>query len=231
MNSAFGFFFLFLLSFVFLRFIGFEHDTALEIIKWFLLTVVGSIVIYWAIKIWNVLSKAWGAAFSGQRQASDPGVILSNRVYHADALGAILSNQVYHPSGPTGAGSGNPYPSFGHGDSVESMTGAEFEQYVASTLRNHGWSAEVTKTGADQGLDVLARKGALVVAIQCKRYAQAVSNGAIQEVHAARSFYDANRACVITTSRFTRSAHDLATKLDVKLLHYDDLDALDRYVT
>lgn len=226
MKSAFNFVLFFVLLFVLLRFIGVENDLAAEIVKWVFFVIVGLYVTFFCIKVWQGISSIWKYGLFGQRQPTDPGVILSNRVYHGDAPGGILSNRVYHPNGPE-----NFHPSFSQQDSVESMTGAEFERYVASTLRSHGWSAEVTKTGADQGLDVLARKGALVVAIQCKRYAQAVSNGAIQEVHAARSFYDANRACVITTSRFTRSAHDLATKLDVKLLHYDDLDALDRYVT
>lgn len=109
---------------------------------------------------------------------------------------------------------------------VENMTGTQFEQFVAQQLRAAGWQATVTPVGADQGLDVMATRGDLKVAIQCKRYLAAVGNAAVQEVHAARTFHGANRAVVVTSSTYTRSAQELASKLDVELLHYRDLSRL-----
>lgn len=108
----------------------------------------------------------------------------------------------------------------------EQMTGAEFEQFVAAMFRHSGWQAEVTAIGADQGLDILAQRGPVRLAVQCKRVGQPVGNAAVQEVHAARSYYDTQFACVVTTKTFTASAQVLARKLGVHLIHYGDIGKL-----
>jgi hypothetical protein len=108
----------------------------------------------------------------------------------------------------------------------EQMTGCEFEQFVAAMFRHSGWQAEVTAIGADQGLDILAKRGSVRLAVQCKRVGQPVGNAAVQEVHAARSYYDTQFACVVTTKTFTASAQVLARKLGVHLIHYGDIGKL-----
>ena len=44
-----------------------------------------------------------------------------------------------------------------------------------------------------------------------------VGNRGVQEVFAARGFYQANHALVITTSRFSKPAVDLVNRLGVEL--------------
>jgi restriction system protein len=112
--------------------------------------------------------------------------------------------------------------------SIDEMSGTEFEEFVANELKKQNWIVILTPPGADQGLDIMATKGVLKVAVQCKRYTQPVGNSAVQEIHAARSYYDANQACVISTSKFTRSAIELARKLDVQLIHYSEISNMHR---
>lgn len=102
-----------------------------------------------------------------------------------------------------------------------------YEHLVAARLREVGWTATTTPTTGDQGADVLASRGAVVMVVQCKRYATAVGNKAVQEVVAARLHYGAQHAVVVASNGFTRSARDLAATSKVLLLHHDDMNGLD----
>ena len=61
------------------------------------------------------------------------------------------------------------------------------------------------------------------VVVQAKKQKKTVGNKAVQEVHAARGYYQANRAIVITTSRFSKPAIELADRLGVELWDWNRL--------
>lgn len=99
----------------------------------------------------------------------------------------------------------------------------DYEHFCAERLRQLGWSAEVTKAAGDQGADIIATKDDDVMVVQCKRYAKAVGNKAIQEIVGALRYYDAAYALVIATNGYTKAAKALADVNDVILIHHDDL--------
>lgn len=100
----------------------------------------------------------------------------------------------------------------------------EFEHRCADVLRTCGWETEHTGRAGDQGADLIARKNGLTTVVQCKNYSGSVGNGAVQEVVAARGFYDAHAAIVVTDyGRFTKSSRQLAHKLGVTLLTLREL--------
>lgn len=101
-----------------------------------------------------------------------------------------------------------------------------FEHHCAEVMRRAGWEASVTAGSGDQGVDVLAQLGALSVAVQCKLHNAPVGNKAVQEVHAAMGFVDAEAAAVVSNADYTASARELAAKLGVLLLHHEDLPNL-----
>lgn len=96
--------------------------------------------------------------------------------------------------------------------------GVAFEYWCAAQLEKQGWTARVTKASGDQGIDIVANKNGITVAIQCKRYGQPVSNKAVQEACAGKIHYQTNTACVIGTGGFTASAQELAKSTGVVLL-------------
>ncbi|MFH3481651.1 restriction endonuclease [Xanthobacter variabilis] len=104
--------------------------------------------------------------------------------------------------------------------------GLDYEVFVGDLLKDHGWDVSVTPASGDQGADVIARRGPETVVIQCKFYAGAVGNKAVQEVAAARVHYGATQAAVVSKSGFTASARQLAATNDVALLHHDELSRL-----
>ena len=99
-----------------------------------------------------------------------------------------------------------------------------FEHYCATLLRKTGWKARTTVGSGDQGADVIAELDGEILVVQCKRYSRAVGNKAVQEAAAARSFYDADYAAVVTTSSFTPGAMKLAKASEVSLLTICDLE-------
>jgi len=100
---------------------------------------------------------------------------------------------------------------------LEDLGGLEFESLVADLFEKMGYESKVTSGSGDQGADVIASNSFEKLAIQTKHYQGKVSNSAVQEAAAAVSYYDADRAVVITTSSFTRSAEELASSNNVEL--------------
>ncbi len=103
----------------------------------------------------------------------------------------------------------------------------QFEAACAAKLERLGWTTSLTAKSGDQGVDILARKGETLAVVQCKLYSQPVDNSAVQQVFAGKAFAGAALAAVVSNAGFTRSAHELASRCEVLLLHYTDLDKLD----
>lgn len=100
---------------------------------------------------------------------------------------------------------------------IEGMEGLDFESLVADLFNEKGYDSKVTVGSGDQGADVVAKKDFETIVIQAKRYKGKVSNSAVQEVVASKRHYDANRGIVITNSKFTSSARELAESNDIEL--------------
>ena len=98
------------------------------------------------------------------------------------------------------------------------LTGEEFEEYVALVLRDNGFrDIELTRASGDQGVDILATRAGKRYAIQCKNYAGAVGNAAVQEAYAGAQFYGCEIAAVVCPGAFTRAARELAKSTGVRL--------------
>lgn len=108
---------------------------------------------------------------------------------------------------------------------VEAMTPHEFEAFCAARLSGAGWTTRLTKVSGDQGVDIVAEKGGIVVILQCKKYGKPVGNTAVQQAIAGRVFEGADAAAVVSNAPFTPAASQLARVAGVALLHFSELDA------
>lgn len=86
----------------------------------------------------------------------------------------------------------------------------DFEAEVGRWLRRDGWQIEHRGGTGDGGIDLVARKRAEVLAIQCKRYAEhaAVSAAQVRDLYGAAIATGATSAVLVTTAHV--SAHVLA---------------------
>ncbi len=110
------------------------------------------------------------------------------------------------------------------------MNGHEYEHFVSEIINELGYESYVTKGSGDQGVDVIAEVNNYKIAIQCKHYNSKVSNKAIQEIHAAKGIYDCDFALVVSNNDYTKSAREAAAKLDVNLLHHEDIPAFIEWI-
>ena len=101
---------------------------------------------------------------------------------------------------------------------VDSMTGIEFEKYLASIFQGLGYSVKLTQASNDYGADLILFRDSVKTVVQAKRYSKPVSNKAVQEVFSAKGYYDADEAWVVTNASYTSNAHNTAAKLGVKLI-------------
>lgn len=96
--------------------------------------------------------------------------------------------------------------------------GYAFEEYAAGLLNELEFdSVEITNSARDFGADIIALKGDVRYAIQCKLYSQPVGVSAVQEVFAAKTYYKCHVAVVLTNNFFTAPAQELAEAVNVLL--------------
>ena len=110
---------------------------------------------------------------------------------------------------------------------MDELEGHDFEYYCADLLKEHGFmEVEVTKGSGDFGADILCERNGITYAIQCKCYDKDVGVHAVQEVYAAKDYYDRMVAAVLCNQYFTSPAAMMADKLNVMLWDRDYLDML-----
>ena len=95
-----------------------------------------------------------------------------------------------------------------------------------AAIHDAGWQADATPPGADQGADVIAEQAGCRLVLQCKWVSRPVGNRAVQEAAAARAFYGASLAAVVSNQPYTSAAIQLAAGNGIRLLHHADLATL-----
>lgn len=110
--------------------------------------------------------------------------------------------------------------------SIDAMDGTEFEEFLGMLFMHLGYHVEHVGTSHDFGADLLltSRRRQRIV-VQAKRYSGSVGIAAVQEVLGALSYYDGLRGMVVTNSRFTDSARELAARSGIELWDRQQLAA------
>ena len=100
----------------------------------------------------------------------------------------------------------------------EDMEGKDFEDYCADLLEAKGFeNVETTPDSHDFGVDLIADKDGISYAIQCKCYSAPVGIKAVQEAYAGKDYYGSMVAVVMSNQRFTKTAVEFASRLNVIL--------------
>jgi restriction system protein len=94
--------------------------------------------------------------------------------------------------------------------SMDTMSGIQFEEFVAAVLRGAGYEVNITNTTGDYGVDLIAAKHTVRTAVQCKRQARPVGVAAIQQAVAGAAMHRCTATMVVSNNVFTRQAQRLA---------------------
>jgi len=101
---------------------------------------------------------------------------------------------------------------------IDTMTGLEFERYVAKLLKTRDYSRIRLTEYYDLGVDIIAEKDGIRWGIQVKRYSGLVKANAIREAVTALRYYECDRAMVISNSTYSHTAMELAWSNDCILI-------------
>ena len=104
----------------------------------------------------------------------------------------------------------------------KAMRGVEWENYLERICQSLGYHVKTTKTSGDQGVDLVVQSGHRRIAIQAKGYVNSVGNAAVQQAVAGKSIYNCEYSAVITNSRFTNAAIELARANHCVLISEDN---------
>lgn len=109
---------------------------------------------------------------------------------------------------------------------LDSLSGVEFEEFLAGLFRAQGYAAELTPTSGDYGADLILSKDGRRIAVQAKRYVGSVGVAAVQEALSGMAYYQCHAAWVIATGAFTPNALELAEKSGVKMIGRSEIGNL-----
>lgn len=98
------------------------------------------------------------------------------------------------------------------------LRATEWEHFLKLVFTELGYQVELTGMSGDQGVDLVLKRGGRKIAVQAKGYAGNVPNSSVQQAYAGQGFYECHACAVVTNSRFTDSAQELAAKLGCVLI-------------
>ena len=103
---------------------------------------------------------------------------------------------------------------------IDSLNGYDFEEYIATLFESCGFKCDTTPKSKDNGVDIIATKNNIKIAIQTKLYYNhKVSNSAIQQVYTGCIYHKCDIPMVITNSFFSKPSQQVAKSL--KVLRFD----------
>jgi restriction system protein len=120
----------------------------------------------------------------------------------------------------------------GDPESLELMSGLEFERLVTALLARMEFRAEMTKATGDGGIDIVAVLDKPILGgkylFQCKRYApdNLVGASTVRDFYGAVTADKAVKGILITTSDFTPQAREFAERVGLELINLGRLQDL-----
>lgn len=95
------------------------------------------------------------------------------------------------------------------------LTPVAFEHAIGSWLARDGWIVDHRGRTGDEGIDLLAFRGAELLVVQCKRYEStaAVSPAQVRELYGSARAVAATTAVMVTTGRVSLAAQSWASSL------------------
>ena len=108
-------------------------------------------------------------------------------------------------------------------EAVSSMSGTQFEVFVADLFRAMGHQVLMSGGVGDQGVDIVVNPRGGRIAVQCKNHIRPVGNKPVQEVYAGARHHRCVEAWVVAPAGYTRGAIALARSTHVSLYDADSV--------
>jgi len=93
---------------------------------------------------------------------------------------------------------------------VDHLSGEDFEKVLAMCFEREGYRVKVTPEFGDFGADLVMSKDGVITVVQAKRWNTGVGIEAVQQIVAAKAYYQALDTMVVTNSDYSPAAIELA---------------------
>ena len=115
-------------------------------------------------------------------------------------------------------------------NSLNSLSGIEFENLCQALLQKLGFEVETTKQSGDGGIDLIAYNHQVFLSgkyiVQCKRYVGGVGEPIIRDLYGVVTSERANKGILMTTGYFSMSAIKFASDKNIELIDGERLNEL-----
>ena len=101
---------------------------------------------------------------------------------------------------------------------VDKMSGAAFEKLVRQLMEQQGYQVGNLRESNDYGVDLIANRGEVRIAVQVKRSKNRITRKAISDAVAGMKYYKCNKAMVVTNSEFTEDAREFGRGTECTLV-------------
>lgn len=89
---------------------------------------------------------------------------------------------------------------------MQRMDPIQFEKFVGQLFRKMGLRVQGTRASADEGIDLILKRGRKQAIVQCKRYQGSVGQPVVRDLYGAMLHTESVEAYLVTTGTVTRSA-------------------------
>lgn len=112
---------------------------------------------------------------------------------------------------------------------LKNMDPIEFERFCGYLYERRGYTAHMTASTGDEGVDLLLKKGNELVVVQCKRYSNTVGQPTVRDLYGTMLHNNATSSALVTTARISRQAEDWAKGKPIHLVDGHELISWAKY--
>lgn len=105
----------------------------------------------------------------------------------------------------------------------DSLNGHQFEHAFADACRLRGYSATVSKSGGDGGIDIMLRRNGYDIAVQCKAHQKKIGPAPVRDLYGVMMARGIIEGWLVSKSGFSDNAKDFAKGKNIKLLDLNDV--------
>ena len=111
---------------------------------------------------------------------------------------------------------------------LRSLSGTEFEEYVASVFKSLGFAVDYTPVTGDHGIDLILRRGNERAAAQCKRWEDTVGEPEVRDFLGSMVAVGVKTGYFVTTGEFSAQAMEFGERNGIRMIGLDELLSLAR---
>lgn len=101
---------------------------------------------------------------------------------------------------------------------LQAMDPIAFEKYVGTLFAKRGYRVQDTQASADEGIDLIVRRGRQMAVVQCKRYQGSVGQPVVRDLYGVMLHTGAKEAYLVTTGSVTAAARRWAADKPIHLV-------------